>query len=274
MSNRKATAVASLAELFGRELSKPALKLFVKSLSQITDEQAEQAAAVAASRCKFMPTPSDLIELATSQGTSYEHQATQAWQCLSRAVERHGAAKSVNFRDAVINATVRTLGGWERICGLTSEEFEKWLRKEFDRTYMRFSREGCPGHLTQPLIGSTERENSKFEGKLNPRTGQPYSLPAVVEIEASYQPAVLALPAPERKPAELPKLELKTVDTEEPIEELPKRNRMPRKKEIPAAHKQDWNTKEDLEFDLNEEQLQEQEANREKLIALNPKETP
>jgi hypothetical protein len=156
---RKTAAVLALAELFNRQLSEAALRLYVAALGDIAQEAIEAAVVAAGSSCKFMPSPAELRELAGCGGIRPEDRAALAWEAFSRAVVELGTYKSPDFDDPIINATCRMLGGWERCCGLPVEEFDKWLRHDFLKTYAGLMRSGVNGELTAPLVGYCEREN-------------------------------------------------------------------------------------------------------------------
>lgn len=265
-----ADCIAMLCVAFNRDPSSATFQAYEVGMGGISDDDCRKATEqVLQQNRKFMPSPGELREIAASRGRPFDLQAQDAWQCLNKAIDHLGATKSVNFRDGAINATVRHFGGWERICGLPVSEFEKWFRKDFEQTYLLYIREGCPPGSERPLVGSIERENNRLHGLPNPATGEVYRLPGVVEVEASYQPTILALPAPEREEVELPMIEFKR--PEEVAEPAPEKNqpvRMARKNDVPKSHKKDWNTRADLEFELSPEQLEQQKENQRRLKEL------
>jgi hypothetical protein len=118
----------------------------------------EQAVKRALRTSKFMPTPAELRELAGE--AKPEDRAVLAWSAFERAVLQHGGYASVCFDDAVINATVRSLGGWQRCCGLPPEEFDKWLRKDFLQAYSAFCRAGVGPDAAAPLVGIHDQQNA------------------------------------------------------------------------------------------------------------------
>lgn len=209
-----AAVVAMLCEAFNRKPSAATFKAYEVGLAGLTDEQINQAAnAVLTDSGEFMPTPGQLRAMAVTGGVGYESQADTAWALLCLAIDRFGSAKSVNFRDALINATVRFMGGWEFVCQRPVEEFEKWTKKAFLETYVRFMRHGCPTELTGYLIGSNEKANGVWVGREFGGGGKPFELPAPEEVCCDYQPLLISQenqqPALNSRSAELPKLELK-----------------------------------------------------------------
>jgi hypothetical protein len=152
-----ATLVAALAEAFGREAS-PATHLgYWLGLQDLPIEAIRLAVSSALRRCKFMPSPAELREMA-GEGDS-KSRAQAAWLELEETVRVVGGYRSVDFEDRTINAAVRSLGGWERICLLSAEEFDKWLRKDFLACYEALDRSGVSEEASAPLVGICDREN-------------------------------------------------------------------------------------------------------------------
>lgn len=195
-------AVAALCEAFNRTPTEATFGAYEIGLAGLTGEQVERAAALALQRCKFMPVPAELRELAAGGGQSYEAMAERAFVTLAQTIQGTGSDYSVSFQDGAINATVRLLGGWGRVCNLPREEFDKWYRKDFINAYVNVCRNGASPALLGYLGGDLERMNAKWDGQVNPRSKQTYSLEhfggGVREIGVDYQPALPAPPA-ERK---------------------------------------------------------------------------
>ena len=152
-----AACVAVLAEAFGRTPSPTTFRAYEWGLDGLTPIQIEQAARQALRTCRFMPSPSELRELVSG---SLADRAEQAWLLVCLAVERLGHRKSVDFGDPAIHAAIRSLGGWEHICTLSADEFDRFLQPRFVRAYIAFCRSGVGGDAGRPLLGLTDRENS------------------------------------------------------------------------------------------------------------------
>ena len=86
--------------------------------------------------------------------------AVLAWSVVERSVGTVGAYRSPDFDDALINATIRSLGGWERVCGTDPRDFDTHLRREFLRSYEAIARAGIGPEACGPLVGFFERENA------------------------------------------------------------------------------------------------------------------
>lgn len=193
-------SVTALAEAFGRTATKATVGAYEIGLRGLSDEQIEAATAIALQQCKFMPVPAELRELATGHGEGYEAMGEKAFHTLKQTMQRLGPDYSVNFVDGVLNATVRLLGGWQRVNDIpVGDELDKWFRKEFLATYVRLCRGGCSEDLRRYHGGNLERDNAHLDGRPLPNGGT-YKLGMygsdVQAIDADYRPA---LPAPEPK---------------------------------------------------------------------------
>lgn len=149
--------IAALARTFGRDADEATFTGYELGLSDVPLDRIQQAVVRAIRERKFMPTVAELRELAGE--LTADVRAVKAWDAFQRAVVRHGSYKSVDFDDPVINATVRNQGGWERVCGLPVSEFDKWLRKDFERCYTALCQAGVGPDAGAPLLGYHDRNN-------------------------------------------------------------------------------------------------------------------
>jgi hypothetical protein len=133
-----------------------------------------------------MPTPGILRAMAGFGEAPAEERADMAFAALRRAVGRVGHWSSPSFDDPLLNATVRNLGGWLRVCDLDIQQFETWYRKDFLRIYAMFSRaSGLSKDDVAPLLGDSEAENvakgytgPEHASRVQVRTGLPWAGPA------------------------------------------------------------------------------------------------
>ena len=196
---RFAMAITALAESYRQKVTPGLFHGYRMGLAGLSTTDIERACALALQKCKFMPVPAELRELAGTGGDSYESLAERAFHVLDKAVSSLGGDKSVNFHDGAINATVRLLGGWQKCCDQPREEFEKWYRKDFIKTYVGVCRNGASEELRRYHGGRIEQQNSKWIGRTLPSgiTYQPGMFGSGVEpVGVDYVPA---LPAPEPK---------------------------------------------------------------------------
>lgn len=209
-----AKSVGLLAATFGAEFDDLKVEAYRIGLECVGSAAIRQAtrAILQSGEHKFMPTPGAIRALAMTDGQGVESRCEAAWMILNKAIDAHGAGRSVNFRDALINATVRLLGGWERCCRMPREEFDKWFRKDFIATYCRLMVHGCPLESAGYLAGECERANGPWVGYEYGKGGKPYELPAPEDVASPYEPALLSAPGAQqltKRPAGLPTIEFK-----------------------------------------------------------------
>lgn len=208
-SQRITAAVATLCEAFNRKPTPATFAAYEIGLKGLSEEQVEHATAMALAKCKFMPVPAELRELAGTGGESYDSMAERAFHVLDKVVSQLGGDRSVNFHDGAINAAVRLLGGWQKCCDQPREEFEKWYRKDFLKTYVNICRNGAGEEMRRYLGGRIETENAKWIGR-KLRSGLTYE-PGMFGsgVEAVAVDYVPALAAPE------PKLQIESATRDE-----------------------------------------------------------
>lgn len=163
--------LAALASSFGREADEPTCMAYEIGLSDLPLEACRQAMMRAMRECKFMPSPAELRELAGV--VTAKSRVVLAWDAFDSAVQRHGYYDSVSFDDPVLNATIRNLGGWQRVCDLPAEQYETFFRKEFDRVYLALLQTGVTPEQGAPLLGFYATQNSG--------NGQPIAEPVLIE---------------------------------------------------------------------------------------------
>ena len=168
---RFVSAVSATAAAFGKETTEELFAVFWGGLEDLPVEAVVGALVRAVQVCQFFPTVRDLREM--SGGPSATSRIEMAWESLLRAIRSVGGYRSPLFEDAAITATIRSMGGWERICSMESEELHKWGRKEFDRIYPSWTTKHLP---SKRMAGLHEVSNVH-------RPGRPVD---AVEIPAPY----------------------------------------------------------------------------------------
>lgn len=156
-------AVTVLAEAFRQQATVMTFRAFEVGTNDIPIEDVEQACMRAITECKFMPTVFELRNLAgvTLASVSIPDRSMQAWAAIKTAIAQHGGYRTVSFDDPMINAAIRSMGGWERFCECESgEQFDVWLRKEFEAMYGSLLRVGVAASQTTPLPGLCDKSNS------------------------------------------------------------------------------------------------------------------
>jgi hypothetical protein len=138
---------------FNREATPEAVIGYSIGLEGMSGCEIVQACRLAMRECKFMPTPRELRDLA-GKGNS-DSRAILAWDCAVGAAG-YGPYKPVDFGDKLINATIRSLGGWPSFLSRLHGDEEKWCRQEFIKTYAAYQRQTPPEDSIRPLPGLGE----------------------------------------------------------------------------------------------------------------------
>jgi hypothetical protein len=151
------TVISALAVSFGKEASEPLLMGYWLGLQDMPLPDVKRAATRAMRERKFMPVPAELRELAGELTPA--DRAVIAWDSAFKANREHGYYETVDFDDPAVNATVRSMGGWEAFAERLDAEDVAWLRKEFERVYQVYARRGVTAAEGAPLVGFHDRNN-------------------------------------------------------------------------------------------------------------------
>jgi len=131
---------------------------FTLVCGHLTEEQLKAATINCLKTCKFFPSPSEFLENAGEVPAAAR--AEMAWLAFDAAFKRYGIYKSLDFEDRTINAVVRSLGGLEEIAELPGDEYQRFLRARFLKSYMDLIKTGHAGsEYTGALVGYFDRVN-------------------------------------------------------------------------------------------------------------------
>lgn len=129
-------SIALLAGALDKEISTAGLQAYEIALGDLSTGELAIATERALRECRFMPSPAELRRLCGRP--TADAQAAEAWEAVRQAVDVHDYTASVDF-GPLVNAVVRNLGGWDRLCRLSREALNVWARKEFERVYLAFA---------------------------------------------------------------------------------------------------------------------------------------
>jgi|TARA_Y100000310_G_C20563812_1_gene754447 hypothetical protein len=150
----RAMWITVLVEAFGRKASNPQLAGYELALSDIPPETVRMAVEKWLRQSEDHPaSPGRLRELCGV--TSAEDRALLAWSAVLRAVPI-GSYKSIDFDDRVINAVIRSMGGWVALLARCGDDFDVWARRTFIETYAAYHRTGVNGEACWALPGLSE----------------------------------------------------------------------------------------------------------------------
>lgn len=150
-----AVTIAALFSTFGQEATRDIMHGYWLGLCDLGLEVVQGAVAKAIRECDRLPRPAELRRL-TGLSSKAEDLAIAAWNDVLKAVPA-GPYKHLDFADKLVNATIRSLGGWPSFLSrFSSAENEKWARFEFCKTYQSFANSGVNGEAIRPLPGLSE----------------------------------------------------------------------------------------------------------------------
>lgn len=158
--------IQALASAFRQEIDEPMLLAYWIALDDVPTSDIERAVRVAIRESKFMPPAAELRQAATGAIPS-DHLARLAWEDVRRAMMVAGYYRSVDFEDKTINATIRNMGGWVRLCEIEDDRAMAFERQRFEKTYVAFLRSGAASsNSTRGLGGMYEQANGDREPPL------------------------------------------------------------------------------------------------------------
>lgn len=158
---RFSVLLGTLASAFGRDNDDVTNEIYWRALEDLEPEAIERAVARAIKWCKFMPRPEELRRLAGERPTA--SRAIEAWDHVAKACQRVGQYESVDFDDHIINAVIRSMGGWVRLCTREGDDFQVWARKEFERLYLDYSDHEPSADACDYLPGRHATSNAKLK---------------------------------------------------------------------------------------------------------------
>jgi hypothetical protein len=172
MESHEADAFAELIEVlgatFGTQVDEAAILGYWAALEDLSLDDVRSGVARAMREGQHMPRP---VEIRRGSGeVAPADRAVQAFGDVSAAIRRCGHRASVDFADKTINATLRLLGGWMRVCTMPSDDWLVWGRKDFLATYAALVNARLSAEAVAHLPGLDEAENA---GKFPDRVPKP-----------------------------------------------------------------------------------------------------
>lgn len=137
-------------------LERDQLDVWCEGLGDLTLAELKFALAKFNRESDAFPTIAAVRRFAGPKGMSDEQRAAQAWDIVAATIGDHGAYRTVDFSDRIVNAVIRASGGWERLCA-TDSEWIRAARKQFLEAYARCACTGVGDG--SPLVGIADREN-------------------------------------------------------------------------------------------------------------------
>lgn len=185
--------IAVLIAGVGRRMEPKMVDAWRVALSDLSVEQLQAAIVKCLREYKFagFPPVGQIREWAGAGegGLRIEDRAALAWDRVLEAIRNVGAYRSVNFDDPAINATIRTLGGWQTLCDAKADELRQFIRPRFLESYRANAAFGVSEAAAEPLAGILASDAGRF-GHIAPEPER---------IETQLPGAVKLLPSPQRE---------------------------------------------------------------------------
>lgn len=127
---------------------------------------------------QFLPKPADIVKALSG---THEDRSLLAWGKCFDALQRVGQYSSVVFDDPAIHAVVTDMGGWPKLCQITTDELP-FVQKRFCDAHAAYSRNG-EFHYPRMLAGVHDIQNGALGYKQTKPTliGSPEKAQAVLE---------------------------------------------------------------------------------------------
>lgn len=147
--------ITGLCFVNDREASKEMIMMMWMVVSEFPFADVERAIKELVLRPGYMPKPADLREAVEGK---VEGRAIAAWADVQKAMPL-GAYKHIDFEDPLINAVIRSLGGWPSMFDqCATAESEKWFRHNFIKDYMAMDHRNMNAEACRPLAGISQAE--------------------------------------------------------------------------------------------------------------------
>lgn len=108
---------------------------------------------------KNFPQPAEIRQYALgTTETDINVRINLAKEKLKKAISKYGAYGSIEFDDKGIHAVVDSLGGWQEVCKMLVDDFDKFLTFEFPKIYKAYWE--MPYNVNPYYLGITDNSNS------------------------------------------------------------------------------------------------------------------
>ena len=153
-------------------MTKEKINIYFAGLSDLTLEQLNLSftRTIKNRVWKNFPQPAEIRQYALgTTETDLNVRINLAKEKLKKAISKYGAYGSLEFDDKGIHAVVDSLGGWQEVCKMLVDDFDKFLTFEFPKIYKAYWE--MPYNVNPYYLGITDNSNStkniKFIGNSN-----------------------------------------------------------------------------------------------------------
>ena len=162
------TAMLNMFEVYNKEITSSLLLTYWGILKAYKMEDIERAIALHVGDSdagRFIPKPANLMHHIAGKTRQteklIEDKAQIAWAVIMGEIGRVGRYGRLKMEDKQALAAVQALGGWQRLCGSTTEQLT-WMKKEFAAIYETYEH-ADPLSLPDRLPGLIDIQNNKSD---------------------------------------------------------------------------------------------------------------
>jgi len=127
------------AEIYGKQLSAQAIKLYIATLKDYNFSEIENAIQKCLTIRETFPVPAAIInQLTKDTGGDIETRAELAWNCVLDVIDVCGVYESFTFRDKAIRKTLSQMDYMIDLCMCERSEMH-WKKRDFTQSYKVFA---------------------------------------------------------------------------------------------------------------------------------------
>lgn len=136
--------MTGVGEMYGKKISTELLTMYFGALQKYSIDDVYNGLnlhAVDPNHGTFFPKPADIvrnIEKGNQPALDDAQRAEMAWTIVYDKIANVGPYKKLQMEDKLAIASVKAIGGWQKLCNSTVDELV-WLKKEFVMNYGIYS---------------------------------------------------------------------------------------------------------------------------------------
>ena len=134
--------------------------IYLGALRHLEPETFRAAVTRCVLECRHFPRPAEILALT---GETPEDEALAAWSVVLHAARTVGRYESIDF-GPVVNAAIRAMGSWIRLCEGAEEELH-FRQRDFATVHGHHRRAGVSEDQGSHLAGLTELDHMRLAGR-------------------------------------------------------------------------------------------------------------
>lgn len=155
-----ANGMAFMSNIFSKDMTAEQVGVWYSFFETDNFETFRKAVKTVCATSRFFPSIAE-IKLAMAESDLNRLSSDQAWNNVQYAISRYGyyrSAEAMASLTAEEQATVKSLGGFQRLC---QQENDEWLRKDFCKIYDDMKGRDLIKYATGDLISIADIQEKK-----------------------------------------------------------------------------------------------------------------